>query len=115
MPRRIDLDTYCAADHLLISPAGDLRGVVDDQLAAMGRSRRVILACPPSFPPLAAVAASGALVTLPSRVATAFCVGFRAGDCGNIFPCAPSRVGLSGTGATKPIPGRNGCDNSSAR
>ncbi|WP_240496875.1 LysR family transcriptional regulator [Thioclava sp. F1Mire-8] len=72
----IGLDAYCASDHVLISPAGDLRGVVDDQLATMKRSRRVILGLPAFLPALAAVAASGALVTLPARVARAFAPGF---------------------------------------
>lgn len=72
----ISLDDYCLADHVLISPGGDLRGIVDDQLEAMGRSRRVILGLPAFLPALAAVAASGALVTLPARVARAFAPGF---------------------------------------
>ncbi|MFN6976761.1 MAG: LysR family transcriptional regulator [Gemmobacter sp.] len=72
----LDLDTYCAADHVLIAPGGDLRGVVDDQLAAMGRARRVVLGLPAFLPALAAVAASDALVTLPARVARAFAPGF---------------------------------------
>lgn len=72
----ISVDDYCAADHVLISPGGDLRGVVDDQLEAMGRSRRVSLALPAFLPALAAVAASRALVTLPARVARAFGPGF---------------------------------------
>lgn len=73
---RIALDAYCAADHVLISPGGDLRGVVDDRLEAMGRTRRVTLGLPAFLPALAAVAASGALVTLPARVAQAFAPGF---------------------------------------
>ena len=73
---RIALDAYCDADHVLISPGGDLRGVVDDRLEAMGRTRRVILGLPAFLPALAAVAASGALVTLPARVAQAFAPGF---------------------------------------
>jgi DNA-binding transcriptional LysR family regulator len=72
----ISLDAYCAADHILISPGGDLRGVVDDQLAAMDRGRRVVLGLPAFLPALAAVAASGTLVTLPARVARAFAPGF---------------------------------------
>lgn len=72
----IELDAYCAADHVLISPGGDLRGVVDEQLEAMGRSRRIVLGLPSFLPALAAAAASGALVTLPARVATAFAPGF---------------------------------------
>jgi DNA-binding transcriptional LysR family regulator len=78
LPRapQISLDDYCAADHVLISPGGDLRGVVDDQLKTMGRNRRVILGLPAFLPALAAVAASDALVTLPARVARAFAPGF---------------------------------------
>ncbi len=72
----VSLDAYCAADHVLISPGGDMRGVIDDHLEALGRSRRVILALPAFLPALAAVAASGALVTLPARVAEAFAGGF---------------------------------------
>ena len=72
----IDLEAYCAADHVLISPAGDLRGVVDDRLQAVGRSRRILLGLPAFLPALAAVAASGALVTLPARVARTFAPGF---------------------------------------
>lgn len=72
----ITLDDYCAADHVLISPGGDLRGVVDDHLAAMDRNRRVVLGLPTFLPALAAVAALGALVTLPSRVAQAFAPDF---------------------------------------
>lgn len=72
----IDLDAYCAADHVLVSPGGDLRGVVDEQLEAMGRTRRVVLGLPAFLPALAAVAASGALVTLPARVAQAMASGF---------------------------------------
>lgn len=72
----ISLDNYCAADHVLISPGGDLRGVVDDQLAAMDRRRSVILGLPAFLPALAAVAASDALVTLPARVARTFAPGF---------------------------------------
>jgi DNA-binding transcriptional LysR family regulator len=70
------LDAYCAADHVLISPAGDLRGIVDERLEALGRSRRVILGLPAFLPALAAVAASCALVTIPACVARAFAPGF---------------------------------------
>jgi DNA-binding transcriptional LysR family regulator len=72
----LSLDAYCAADHVLISPAGDLRGVVDDRLETLGRSRRIILGLPAFLPALAAVAATGALVTLPARVARTLAPGF---------------------------------------
>jgi len=72
----VSLDAYCAADHVLVSPGGDLPGIVDTQLARLGRSRRVVLGLPAFLPALSAVAASGALVTLPSRVARAVAPGF---------------------------------------
>lgn len=73
---RIALDAYCAADHVLTSPGGDMSGIVDDQLAAMGRSRRIVLGLPAFLPALAAVAASGALLTLPARLAGTFAPRF---------------------------------------
>lgn len=78
LPRapRLTLAAYCAADHVLVSPAGDLRGVVDQRLEALGRTRRVVLGLPSFLPALAAVSASDALVTLPARVAKAFAAGF---------------------------------------
>lgn len=78
LPRapRIALEAYCAADHVLSSPGGDLRGIVDENLEAIGRSRRIVLGLPSFLPALAAVAASGALVTLPSRVVKTFAAGF---------------------------------------
>jgi DNA-binding transcriptional LysR family regulator len=73
---RLDIDHYCACDHVLIAPGGDMRGVVDERLEAMGRRRRIVLGLPAFLPALAAVAASDALVTLPARVALAFAKGF---------------------------------------
>lgn len=73
---QVDLDAYCAADHVLVSPRGDLHGIVDERLAAIGRSRRIVLALPAFLAALAAVAASDALVTLPARVARTFAPGF---------------------------------------
>jgi DNA-binding transcriptional LysR family regulator len=74
--RRLSLDAYCAADHILVSPGGDMRGIVDDRLAALGRSRRVVLGLPAFLPALAAAAATGAMVTLPSRIAVSLGPGF---------------------------------------
>lgn len=78
LPRapQVSLAEYCAADHVLVAPGGDLSGVADEQLARMGMSRRVVLGLPAFLPALAAVAASGALVTLPARTARAFAPGF---------------------------------------
>ncbi len=72
----LSLDAFCAADHVLTSPGGGSRGIVDKHLADIGRERRVLLSLPGFLPALATVAAAGALVTLPSRVATQFATGF---------------------------------------
>lgn len=72
----LDLDTYCAMDHILTSPSAELRGVVDLHLKKIGRERRVVLALPAFLPALAAAATSKALVTLPARVARAFADNF---------------------------------------
>ncbi len=72
----LTLEAYCAADHVLVSLAGDLRGVADDRLAALGRSRRVVLGLPAFLPALSAAAEMGALLTLPARLARRFAPGF---------------------------------------
>jgi DNA-binding transcriptional LysR family regulator len=73
---RLSLSAYCACDHVIVSPAGDLRGVVDARLEALGRSRQIVLGLPSFLPALAAAAATDALVTLPSRIAATFAKDF---------------------------------------
>ncbi|MDQ0422567.1 hypothetical protein J2045_003615 [Peteryoungia aggregata LMG 23059] len=57
-----------------------MSGIADRTLEAIGRSRRIVLGLPSFLPALAAVAQSGAIVTLPRRVAEDFCQGLRPGD-----------------------------------
>jgi len=45
-PGPVDLDAYCARPHLLVTPRGDLSGIVDEALARMGRTRRVLMGVP---------------------------------------------------------------------
>lgn len=68
-PRRdIDLETYLAASHVIVSFDGGGRGFVDDLLAATGRRRRVA-ASVTSFPSAAAlVSNTDLLATLPEEV-----------------------------------------------
>jgi DNA-binding transcriptional LysR family regulator len=73
---QVTLDDYCNADHILISPGGDLRGIVDTALEALGRSRRIVLGLPAFLPALAVAARCDAIVTLPARVARSFAPGF---------------------------------------
>jgi DNA-binding transcriptional LysR family regulator len=73
---RLTLNDYCMADHIIVSPGGDLRGVVDTRLEALGRSRRIVLGLPSFLPALASAATCEALVTLPSRITSSFAKGF---------------------------------------
>lgn len=66
--RRLTLERYLQAEHLIVSLEGDLHGVADRALAAQGLSRRVVAAVPFFLPALAAVAGSDMLATLPERL-----------------------------------------------
>lgn len=68
---QLDLETYLACDHLIVSPSGDLGGIVDETLAGMGRSRSVVAALPMFMPALAAVQLSDLVATLPARLVRA--------------------------------------------
>ena len=46
VPGPLSLDDYCARPHAMVSFAGDLNGFVDEQLARLNRSRKVVLAVP---------------------------------------------------------------------
>jgi len=63
-----DLDTFLDCRHLVVSPTGDLQGIVDDVLATQGLQRRVSAALPQFMPALEAVAASDLIATLPARL-----------------------------------------------
>jgi len=72
----LTLERYLALPHILVSPAGDLRGIVDTMLEREGRSRRVVAAVPLFFPALAAVRNSGAVATIPRRIAEGYAAAF---------------------------------------
>src|SRR4051812_3121579 len=63
--RTMPIKRYVALPHVLVSPGGDLRGVVDEVLERLGHKRRVVAAVPQFFPALATVAASDCIATLP--------------------------------------------------
>ncbi|MET1077704.1 MAG: LysR family transcriptional regulator [Pseudomonas sp.] len=46
VPGRLSLDDYCARPHALVSFAGDLGGFIDDELAKIDKTRKVVLAVP---------------------------------------------------------------------
>ena len=61
----LDLDTYCAARHLLVSFSGRPYGYVDEALAALSRQRRVVLTVNQFFTAGRVVATTDLLTVLP--------------------------------------------------
>jgi DNA-binding transcriptional LysR family regulator len=64
----LDLDRYVALPHVLVSPSGDLAGIVDEALERLGLRRRVVAVVPQFFAAFAVAAETGALATLPARL-----------------------------------------------
>lgn len=64
--RPLTLDSYCAAHHLLVSFSGRPHGFVDEALAAMNRSRRIVLTVNQFFTAGRIVAHSDLLTVLPA-------------------------------------------------
>ncbi|MBN9463292.1 MAG: LysR family transcriptional regulator [Burkholderiales bacterium] len=63
--QELTLDAYCAAHHLLVSVSGRPYGNIDETLAAMGRSRRIVLTVNQFFTAGIVVANSDLLTVLP--------------------------------------------------
>jgi len=76
MPRKITLEAYLKSPYILVSPGGDLRGVVDDLLDSKGLKRDVVAAPPMFLPVLAAVEVTNALATVPRRIAPRYASAF---------------------------------------
>lgn len=67
--RPMDLDTYLGLRHVLVSPEGQLHGLVDQALAQQGRQRELALTLPQIFAVPAVVARTGMAATVLKRVA----------------------------------------------
>jgi DNA-binding transcriptional LysR family regulator len=63
--RRLTLDAYCAAHHLLVSFSGRPQGLVDRALADIGRRRRIVLTVNQFFTAGRVVTKSDLLTVLP--------------------------------------------------
>ncbi|WP_085656352.1 LysR substrate-binding domain-containing protein [Pseudomonas sp. B11(2017)] len=70
-PGALTLDDYCERPHALVSFSGDLGGAIDNDLARIGRSRRVVLAVPQFAPLRAILAGTDMLATVPDFAACA--------------------------------------------
>ena len=65
----IDLETYVTTPHILVTLAGDDRGIVDEALTKLGRRRRVALTVPNTYLIPRLVAETGMISHLPRRIA----------------------------------------------
>ncbi|MEM0990145.1 MAG: LysR family transcriptional regulator [Pseudomonadota bacterium] len=67
------LDSFCDAEHILVSPeGGGFYGAADKILAEMGRTRRVTCSLPSFLLAPALVANSDLMILLPARLAAAY-------------------------------------------
>jgi DNA-binding transcriptional LysR family regulator len=66
--RRLSMEPFLAAEHILVSPSGDEGGYVDDALRALGRKRRVAVTVPSFQAAIALVKESDLVATLPDDV-----------------------------------------------
>lgn len=70
------LETFAGLDHVLVTILGEGRGVIDDDLAQLGLSRRVRLTLPHFYAAMAVVAQSDLVVTLPRSLAARYLASF---------------------------------------
>ena len=66
--KSLDLDTYCQLAHVFITPGGSSTGLVDEQLAKLGRERRISVTLPYFIAAPLIVADSNLILTGPERL-----------------------------------------------
>jgi DNA-binding transcriptional LysR family regulator len=68
LSNKLDLDSYCKANHLLVSFSGRAHGLVDEALAQIGRERRILLTVNQFFTAGRVVANSDLITVLPKHL-----------------------------------------------
>lgn len=71
-PKVKGLEDFCARPHALVTPAGDLTGFVDEEIAALGYQRRVALGVMSFSLLLPTLKGTDLLATVPDFVAASF-------------------------------------------
>lgn len=66
----LDLDSFCALEHVLVSLSGGFVGVIDTVLSELGRERKVALSLPTFLLAPSIIAASDLVGVLPGRIST---------------------------------------------
>ncbi len=67
--RKLSLATFCALDHVVVTPRGRGTSAVDEALAKVGRQRRIALSVPLFLVAPVAVAGTDLITTAPERIA----------------------------------------------
>ncbi len=103
-PDPISLDEYCARPHVLVTHAGDLKGVADEALAKLGRSRRVVLGVTDFGVLPSILAGTGLVASVPDFVAETLAAqaGLRVDP--TPFPAPDAVISLAWRGATDADP-----------
>ncbi|KFJ92845.1 LysR family transcriptional regulator [Pseudomonas sp. 1-7] len=99
-PGSLTLDDFCSRPHALVSFSGDLSGNLDNDLARLGRSRRVVLAVPQFSGLRSILAGTELLASVPDYAAAALIEGtsLRADD--PPFPIITSDLAMVWSGVT---------------
>lgn len=99
-PGPLTLDEFCSRPHALVSFSGDLSGNLDNDLAKLGRSRRVVLAVPQFSGLRSILAGTELLASVPDYAAAALIEGtnLRADD--PPFPIVTSDLAMVWSGVT---------------
>jgi DNA-binding transcriptional LysR family regulator len=71
LPEQVTLEEFLAEDHAMVTATGRTSGPVDRSLAALGRSRRVVLTVPHYLLAPALFATTDLIMTVPYRIALA--------------------------------------------
>jgi len=98
--RGLDLHGYLAAEHVLVSLDGNLKGVVDRALTQKNLKRKVVAAVPYFLLALAIASCTNLIATVPRRYAEAFAADFRLKLAPPPLRFRPTKSPRYGTGAT---------------
>lgn len=103
----IDLDTYCAAHHVLVAPGGTSGGIVDKTLQQAGRARTSSVMTTGFLSAMDLVARTDLIATVPTRLAMTHAKTFQLKVCQPPISPRPFQVSAvwhrrsSGDGAVK--------------
>lgn len=90
----LDLETYCALPHALLSPSGRGRGIVDDVLDQLGLARRVMLRIRFFMAAPVLVASSDLILTGPKQLLVAMAESAKLRVLDPPFEIEPSTIQL---------------------